>query len=106
MGKTAQIGCAAMDYGDPSGDVYMILTVLDHRGPYIRLARHPADPVAGSPDDSRMVVGNSGNWRGLALTRAIRIRRTGSLIFTRRRAEKGSLTPNQGRHGKGWLNAC
>lgn len=94
VGKTAQIDARVMDYGDPSGDVYMILTVLDRKGPpYIRLARHHGfDPVTGFLDSE--VIGQFGQLAGLALTELDPQDEPGLVIF-RDNGRKALLTPNQ-----------
>lgn len=94
VGKTAQIDTRVQDYGDPTGDVYMILTVLDKKGPpYIKLARHHGyDPATGKLVTE--LIGQFGQLAGLGIDGTDPNDEPG-LVIVKNDGRKVLLTPDQ-----------
>lgn len=83
VGKTAQIDARVQDYGAPAGDVYMLLTVLDKKGPpYIRLARHTGYNQVTNQLNST-IIAQFGQLAGLAIPGVDPIDEPGLMIQSR-----------------------
>ncbi|MCB0158963.1 MAG: hypothetical protein KDD83_12585 [Caldilineaceae bacterium] len=94
VGLTAAIDARVQDYGDPDGDVYMILNVLDKKGaPYIKLARHHGYNQATGRLDSE-VIGQFGQLAGLGLSEVDPQDEPG-LVVVKEDGRKVLLTPDQ-----------